>query len=405
MVLFSGGYFLAFPTDRKITSFKILHSHSYTKCSRSLNLAFAFHRKVGPTCIIVSDNIKNYGAVGAEMKAGERDQLRPHRQLQTDLAHERQFSHSTPLLWSSSTAFSDSRVSSESGLRVAYQGIRGANAELAAEEAFPNCEKIAYQHFHATFEAVESRGADRAIIPIENSIAGSIHGNYDLLLRHNLHVTGEHLLVVSHCLLANHGVELQDLNTLLSHPQALAQCEKTMRKLGLVGEAASNTAVAAKQVAEQKLRDKGALATSSAAQIYGLNILAPDMQDDSNNVTRFLVLAREPLSPSTDRLFKTSIVFSLKDGPAVLSDAHSVFTSNQIELLKIESRPLKNQPLQASKNNNETIGCFNYLFYVDVEASMADPITQLALTHLKELSTFLRVLGCYPMDKSRVYHI
>ncbi|KAK8480706.1 hypothetical protein V6N11_046137 [Hibiscus sabdariffa] len=413
MVLFSGGYFFAFPTDRQITSFKTLHSHSYSysKCSRTLNLAFAFHRKVGPTCIIVSDNIKNYGAVGAEMKAGEQDQLRPHRQLQTDLAHERQFSHSTPLLWSSSTAFSDSRVSSESGLRVAYQvvlvyfvnllnkfldfckGIRGANAELAAEEAFPNCEKIAYQHFHATFEAVESRAADRAIIPIENSIAGSIHGNYDLLLRHNLHVTGEHLLVVSHCLLANQGVELQDLNTVLSHPQALAQCEKTLRKLGLVGEAASNTAVAAKQVAEQKLRDKGALATSSAAQIYGLNILAPDMQDDSNNVTRFLVLAREPLAPSTDRLFKTSIVFSLKDGPAVLSDALSVFTSNQIKLVKIESRPLKNQPLQASKNNNETIGCFHYLFYVDVEASMADPITQLALTHLKV---------CFPLSTSTI---
>ncbi|KAK8596026.1 hypothetical protein V6N12_064526 [Hibiscus sabdariffa] len=233
MVLSSGGYFFAFPTDRKITSFKTLHSHSYSKGSRSLNLGFASHRKVGPRYIIVSDNIKNYGAVRAGMKAGERDQLRPHRQLQTDLAHE-----------------------------------------------------IVSEH------------------QLTHSIGGSIHGNYDLLLRHNLHITGELVLAVSHCLLANHGVKLQDLNT------ALAQCEKTLRKLGLVGEAASNTAVAAKQVAEQKLRDKGALATSSAAQIYGLNILAPDMQDDSNNVTRFLVLAREPLAPGTDRISATTEEFA-----------------------------------------------------------------------------------------------
>ncbi|GMI97337.1 hypothetical protein HRI_003403000 [Hibiscus trionum] len=407
MALFSGGYFFAYSNDRRrTTSFKIPHSLSYSKRSRSLYLSFAFHRKAGTRYITMSDKSKNCGAVGAEMKAGERDQPQLHRQLQTDLAREtveeHQLLHSTPLP-SSSTAFSDSRASYESGLRVAYQGIRGANGELAAEEAYPNCEKIACRHFHATFEAVESRVADRAIIPIENSLGGSIHGNYDLLLRHDLHIVGELLLAVSHCLLADHGVKLQDLNTVLSHPQALAQCEKTLRKLGLVGEAVSNTAVAAKQVTVQKLRDKGALASSSAAQIYGLNILAPNMQDDCNNVTRFLVLAREPLAPSTDGPFKTSIVFSLKDGPAVLSDALSVFNSNQIELLKIESRPLKNQPMQASKKNNKTIGCFNYLFYVDVEASMADPRAQIALTHLQELSTFLRVLGCYPMDASRVY--
>ncbi|MBA0587667.1 hypothetical protein Gorai_000790, partial [Gossypium raimondii] len=161
--------------------------------------------------------------------------------------------------------------------------------------------------------AVARRVADRAVIPIENSLGGSIHGNYDLLLRHSLHIIGEIRFAVSHCLLANNGVDLHDLKTVLSHPQALAQCEKSLTKLGLEGEAVANTAVAAKKVAAEKLRDTGALASSSAALLYGLNILASNVQDDSNNVTRFLLLAREPLTPATDTPFK-SFQWSLETG-------------------------------------------------------------------------------------------
>ncbi|XP_061363167.1 arogenate dehydratase/prephenate dehydratase 2, chloroplastic-like isoform X2 [Gastrolobium bilobum] len=297
----------------------------------------------------------------------------------------------------SSTHFSGS-VSDGSRLRVAYQGVRGAYSESAAQKAYPNCEAVPCEQFDAAFESVERWIVDRAVLPIENSLGGSIHRNYDLLLRHRLHIVGEVKYAVHHCLMANHGVKLEDLKRVLSHQQALAQCENTLTKLGLVREAVDDTAGAAKHVAFHKLQDAGAVASSTAAIIYGLNILARDIQDDSDNVTRFLMLAREPIIPGTDRPFKTSIVFSLEEGPGILFKALAVFALRQINLNKIESRPLRKQPLRASDDNNN--GCFDYLFYVDFEASMADQNAQNALRHLKEFATFLRVLGSYPVDTS-----
>ncbi|KAM1148966.1 hypothetical protein ACFX14_029497 [Malus domestica] len=292
-------------------------------------------------------------------------------------------------------------VSDGSRLRVAYQGVRGAYSESAAEKAYPNCEAVPCEQFDTAFEAVERWLVDRAVLPIENSLGGSIHRNYDLLLRHSLHIVGEVKLAVRHCLLANHGVEIEDLKRVLSHPQALAQCENTLTKLGLVREAMDDTAGAAKHVAFHKLKDTGAVASSTAAVIYGLQILAQDIQDDSDNVTRFLMLAREPIIPGTDKPFKTSIVFSLEEGPGVLFKALAVFALRQINLTKIESRPLRMQPLRASDDSNGGLSkYFDYLFYVDFEASMADQSAQNALRHLKEFATFLRVLGSYPMDTS-----
>ncbi|KAJ6321302.1 hypothetical protein OIU77_011404 [Salix suchowensis] len=216
-----------------------------------------------------------------------------------------------------------------------------------------------------------------------------------------LHIVGEVKYAVRHCLLANHGVKVEDLKRVLSHPQALAQCENTLTKLGLVREAVDDTAGAAKHVALQKLEDTGAVASSAAASIYGLNILAEDIQDDSDNVTRFLILAREPIIPGTDRPFKTSIVFSLEEGPGVLFKALAVFALRQINLTKIESRPLRKQPLRASDDGNSGLPkYFDYLFYVDFEASMADENAQNACRHLKEFATFLRVLGSYPVHTS-----
>ncbi|KAL5581177.1 hypothetical protein UlMin_013619 [Ulmus minor] len=300
----------------------------------------------------------------------------------------------------SSTQLNDS-VSDGSRLRVAYQGVRGAYSESAAEKAYPNCEAVPCEQFDTAFEAVERWLVDRAVLPIENSLGGSIHRNYDLLLRHSLHIVGEVKFAVRHCLLANHGVQLQDLKRVLSHQQALAQCEHTLTKWGLVREAVDDTAGAAKHVAFHKLTDTGAVASSAAGMIYGLNILAQDIQDDSDNVTRFLMLAREPIIPGTDRPFKTSIVFSLEEGPGVLFKALAVFALRQINLTKIESRPLRNQSLRApDDNNNGSTKCFDYLFYVDFEASMANQNAQNALRHLKEFATFLRVLGSYPVDTS-----
>ncbi|XP_072997038.1 arogenate dehydratase 2-like isoform X3 [Typha latifolia] len=247
--------------------------------------------------------------------------------------------------------------------------------------------------------AVERWLVDRAVLPIENSLGGSIHRNYDLLLRHKLHIVGEVKYAVRHCLLVNSGVKIENLKRVLSHPQALAQCEHTLNKLGVVREAVDDTAGAAQFVALHKLQDAGAVASSLASEIYGLDILAHDIQDDPENVTRFLMLAREPIIPGIDKPFKTSIVFSLEEGPGVLFKALAVFAMRDINLTKIESRPHCRKPLRVNDDTSSSpLKYFNYLFYVDFEASMADPNAQNALRHLKEFATFLRVLGSYPVD-------
>ncbi|KAJ0979319.1 hypothetical protein J5N97_014793 [Dioscorea zingiberensis] len=287
-----------------------------------------------------------------------------------------------------------------SRLRVAYQGLPGAYSESAAEKAYPNCEAVPCATFESAFDSVENWNVDRAVLPIENSLGGSIHRNYDLLLRHKLHIVGEVKYAVSHCLLANHGVKVEQLKRVLSHPQALAQCEHTLTKLGVVRENVDDTAGAAKFIADNKLEDAGAVASSFAAEIYGLNILARNIQDDSDNVTRFLMLAREPIIPGTEKPFKTSIVFSLEEGPGVLFKALAVFAMRDINLSKIESRPQQSRPLRGSECDKRygALHYFDYLFYVDFESSMASPVAQNALKHLKEFATFLRVLGSYPVD-------
>ncbi|XP_042475179.1 arogenate dehydratase/prephenate dehydratase 2, chloroplastic-like isoform X2 [Macadamia integrifolia] len=284
-----------------------------------------------------------------------------------------------------------------SRFRVAYQGVEGTSSESAAEKVYPNCEAIACEQSETAFNAVENWLVDRAVLPIENSLGGSIHQNHDLLLRHSLHIVGEVYLKLRHCLPANYAVALEDLRHVISHPQALAQCENTLTKMGVIGEAVEDTAGAAQSIFANKFQDAGAVASSKAAQIYGLNILAHKIQDDTINVTRFFMLARDPIVPSTDRPFKTSIVFSIKEGPGVLANALAVFSTRDINLTKIESRPLHKQPLLVT--NGSVNGCtmyFDNLFYLDFEASMADQRSQNALRHLEEFAKFIRVLGSYP---------
>ncbi|XP_024401444.1 arogenate dehydratase/prephenate dehydratase 6, chloroplastic isoform X1 [Physcomitrium patens] len=288
-----------------------------------------------------------------------------------------------------------------SDVRVAYQGVPGAYSEAAAAKAYPRCEAVPCDQFEAAFQAVELWLVDRAVLPIENSLGGSIHRNYDLLLRHRLHIVGEVQLGVHHCLLGLPGVKKEELLRVVSHPQALAQCEHTLVKLGVAREAVDDTAGAAQFIAAHQLRDTGAVASARAAEIYGLEILMDGIQDDLDNVTRFLMLAREPIIPRIDRPFKTSIVFTLEEGPGVLFKALAVFALRSINLTKIESRPQRKRPLRVvDDSNNGTAKYFDYLFYVDFEASMADVRAQNALGHLQEFATFLRVLGSYPMEVS-----
>ncbi|KAL2339196.1 hypothetical protein Fmac_013642 [Flemingia macrophylla] len=305
-----------------------------------------------------------------------------------------------------------------SKVQVAYQGLPGAYSEDAALKAYPKCVTVPCDNFEAAFKAVELWLVDKAVLPIENSVGGSIHRNYDLLLRHRLHIVGEVQMHVNHCLLGLPGVRKEELQAVVSHPQALAQCGTLLSNLGVVKISASDTASAA-QWPQNVQGTLELLQVPELEKYMGLTFLQKDSRqdflymlckielleyiasadDDDENITRFLILAREPRIPGTDRPYKTSIVFSLEEGPGVLFKALAVFAMRDINLLKIESRPLKQRPVRVVDDSNQgTAKYFDYLFYIDIEASMAEPRAQYALGQLQEFARFLRVLGCYPID-------
>jgi prephenate dehydratase len=265
--------------------------------------------------------------------------------------------------------------------RVGFQGERGAYSDLAAR-AIPgfDAEPIPHRTFEEVFEAVQAANDDVGLVPIENSLAGSIHRNYDLLLRNKLSIVGETQLRVEHCLIAAEGVRLEDVRIVRSHPQALAQCEGTLRKLGVETEAAYDTAGSVRDLRDGGATDAAAIASKLAAEVYGMNILAQGIEDDPNNFTRFLLLGREPIRVSGD--VKTSIVFALHNRPAALFRAMACFALRDVDLTKIESRPIPGSQWQ-------------YHFYLDFVGSQYEGTGQLALQQLGEMATELRVLGTY----------
>jgi prephenate dehydratase len=272
---------------------------------------------------------------------------------------------------------------SSSSLEVAYQGEIGAYSEGAAVEALGDAiTPMPCESFEAVFEALAEGRADRAVLPIENSLAGSIHRNYDLMLRHDFHIVGEHIFRVRHNLMALPGQSIDEIDEVLSHPQALSQCEHYLRDLGVDTHATYDTAGSAKRVRREKLARTAAIASRRAADAYDLEILAEGIEDDPENYTRFLILAREPQTPAEGANAKTSIVFSLKDQPSVLFKALSVFALRDIDLTKLESRPLRGRR-------------FRYLFYLDFVGSVEEERAQNALRHLEEIAPMLRVLGSY----------
>ncbi|GAQ88746.1 arogenate or prephenate dehydratase [Klebsormidium nitens] len=293
-----------------------------------------------------------------------------------------------------------SNINRTGQLRVAYQGAAGAYSEAAAYDAFPGCEAVPCEQFDAAFQAVELWLVDRAVLPIENSLGGSIHRNYDLLMRHRLYIVGEVNFPVNHCLLALPGVRKEDLKRVLSHPQALAQTEGYLSALGVIREAAADTAGSAQLIAQEGWTDAGAIASRRAGEIYGLDVLAEGVQDEADNVTRFLMLARDQHIPRLGVPYKTSIVFTLEEAPGALFKALAVFSLRDINLTKIESRPQRAKPLQVVQDlrNQTSTKAFQFLFYIDFMASMAEERAQNALRHLQEIAPFLRVLGSYPMD-------
>ena len=272
------------------------------------------------------------------------------------------------------------------------------------------------------------READYAIVPIENSLGGSIHSNFDNLLRYDLHIIAEHEFRVEHSLLALPGVKKEDIKKVLSHPQALAQCDNYIRQWGVKREDSYDTAGSAKMIKEKGLRDCAAIASDLAGQTYGLEVIDTNIEDHDNNFTRFLVLGRQPVSSliPPNMPAKTSIVFVLPNNPGALYKALACFSLRDIDFCKIESRPtsvrllqfLQFQMQQYSKSSNNVekmlpaskeevslsrdLPRFRYTFYLDFLASEFDDRTQNALLHLKEQSHFVRVLGSYPKNSQLI---
>lgn len=268
--------------------------------------------------------------------------------------------------------------------RIAYQGEPGANSHLACKEAFPNAEAVAYPTFEDALGSVTSGDVDLAMIPIENSVAGRVADIHHLLPASKLYIVGEHFLRVRHQLMAKKGATLTTIKRVLSHTQALGQCRKTLRKLGLTPVPEADTAGSARMVSESDDASVAAIAPRLAAEIYGLDILMSDIEDERHNTTRFLILAKEPDDAEPDDApVVTSFIFRVRNVPAALYKALGGFATNGVNMTKLESY----QPE----------GTFNAtMFYADIEGHPAERLVQLALEELSFFSTELRVLGTYP---------
>jgi arogenate/prephenate dehydratase len=264
-------------------------------------------------------------------------------------------------------------------VRLAYQGEPGAYSEAAAlQYGGPHAETLPCPSFEDVFDAVSRKKATHGVVPLENSIGGTIHRNYDLLLDHDLTISGEVELDVVHCLQALPGTKVGDVKVVYSHPQALAQCERYLKDLGASVEAVYDTAGGAKLVAEKKLAGAAALASRRAADVFGLEVLQEAVQDFEYNITRFAIIGGAPPADAN----KTTIVFALPSTPGALFKALSVFALRDINLTKLESRPMRGRP-------------WEYLFYVEVDAPRSDLGCARALTHLAEFARWTRVLGTY----------
>lgn len=276
-------------------------------------------------------------------------------------------------------------------MRVAFQGEVGAFSEETVQAVFPEAEAVPTASFEAVFEALESGQVARAVVPIENSLFGSVHVNYDLLRTHEVRIIGEAQLRIRHHLMALPGVTLEEVRAVHSHPQALGQCQTFLREQMPHAEVvpAYDTAGSAKMVAQAGKRTLAAIAGERAATEYGLEVLAAGIESNRQNYTRFLVLCRadDPAKPTASSpettVYKTSVVFALRENvPGALFKSLAVFALRDFDLFKIESRPLVGSPGQ-------------YLFYVDFQGTLADTSVQRAMDHLAEITSYLKVLGSY----------
>jgi len=271
----------------------------------------------------------------------------------------------------------------ESIIRVAFQGERGAFSEEAIFQHFDGrpVQTLPRLTFEAIFESIEDGEADFGILPVENSVAGSINKAYDLLLEHDLRVWSEVYLRVRHHLLAAPGTTLADVKIVKSHPQALAQCEGYLNKMGFKAIPAYDTAGSAKMLSEQPEPGVAVIASALTAQLYGLEILATGIEDLQWNITRFFIVGHG--APSLkDGPTKTSLVFAVPHRPRALYDCLGEFAQRGLNLTKLESRPRRNRPWQ-------------YVFYLDCEGDWREPPCREAIMGLLSRAVFVKLLGSY----------
>lgn len=267
-------------------------------------------------------------------------------------------------------------------MQVAFQGISGAYSEEAVRQFFgTGVQPHPCSTFKDIFVAVEQGNADYAMLPIENAVAGSVVQSYELLMEHDLRVRAEAVLRVRHMLMAPPDTGRSSLKRVLSHPQALAQCERYLARHGLEPIPAFDTAGAAHDLAANPQPETAVIASALAAELYGLEILDRGVEDEPFNYTRFFVLGLD--DPPRSQRNKTSLIFTTRHQPGALYDSLGEFAKRHINLTKIESRPRRNRPWQ-------------YLFYLDFEGHWQDPECEAALMGLLRRSSFVKLLGSYP---------
>ena len=266
-------------------------------------------------------------------------------------------------------------------VQAAFQGERGAFSEDAALRFFGTIDTIPCKSFAAVFEAVLTGKAEFGVVPVENSQAGSINETYDLLLSHPVTIFGEINLRINHCLVALPGATVAEIRVVYSHPQAIAQSQEFLNTLQVDIVPEYNTAGSAKRIKEEGITSHAAIASRRAARIYGLAVLAADIETNPNNYTKFFVISKKEAERAQKN--KTSLVFATKNVPGALYRILGAFATRTINLTKLESRPSKDTP-------------WEYVFYVDFEGHVDDASCKEALAELRERTSFLKILGSYP---------
>lgn len=271
---------------------------------------------------------------------------------------------------------------------VVYQGEPGANSHIAARDVFPHLEPVALATFEDCFAAIENGSARYAMIPIENSTAGRVADIHSLLPASSVHFVGEYFLPIHHQLMVLPGATLDKVDRVYSHVQALGQCRSTLRALGLTPMVAADTAGSARQVAQDGDPTAAAIASSLAAEIYGLDIVRSDIEDEAHNTTRFVVMSAEPEPGPRDVPVMTSFLFRVRNVPAALYKALGGFATNGVNMVKLESYQTGGQ-------------FFVSMFYADIEGHPDDEPVALALEELRFFSANVRILGTYKASPFR----